>query len=118
MELDSFFDESWNLMLPPSLSPSLPSSSPGLEMVTQWLIVHSCSRERAREWVKAEVGARNSLRTPSAAIRVKLTCCSYALNFEHPCRQTDPAKASDRGVVVSYSEAVTVMDETFFSEHS
>lgn len=118
MELDSFFDESWNLMLPPSLSPSLPSSSPGLEMVTQWLIVHSRSRERAREWVKAEVGTRNSLRTPSAVIRVKLTCFSYALNFEHPCRQTDPAKASDRGVVVSYSEAVTVMDESFFSQHS
>lgn len=84
-------------------------------MAAQWLIVHSRSRERAREWVKAEVGARNSLRTPSAVIWVKLTCFSYALNFEHPCRQTDPAKASDREAVVSYSEAVTVMAVTFFS---
>lgn len=42
----SFFDKSWNLMLPPSFPPS----SPGLQMVRQWLIVHNCrEREGAKQ---------------------------------------------------------------------
>lgn len=111
----SFFDKSWNLMLPPPLPHFLPLSFSPFFLSWSWdghTLAHCALRERGGGGVKAEVGARDSLRTPLAVLPVKLACFSYALNFEHRCRQTDPAKASDRGAVVSSSEALTDMDET------